>query len=313
MKTAFWIFLPFILPFTGCDQGPVYLGKPLQVWAEGFRAGEEATRQAAVDAMVSIGKPAVPYLVEYTASSDDADRVWATRSLIRLGEEGRQKVHEACEAGDVAARISYAEAMIREKFRLDLAVQLIGSSFGETEDWPFRLQGIKALGLLGHDAGAAAPGLAKMLTNPNDEARSQAAYALARIGPTAASATPALIVALHDKIARVREASAYALGEIGTSAAAAIPALQAALSDANAKVRHQATLALQRIAGETTAGDGSSRSPVAKSSGRSATAKTARRAPAQKPAALNKGPRQRESCRIEDSSTRTLTRQAPAG
>ena len=92
-------------------------------------------------------------------------------------------------------------------------------------------------------AAAAAPGLAKSLSDPDPRVRSLAAVALGVMGPKALAGVPALIAALGDPAAYVRAPVADALGSIGPSAKSAVPALTARL-----KVADEQTYVLRSMA-----------------------------------------------------------------
>jgi HEAT repeat protein len=145
-----------------------------------------------------------------------------------------------------------------------------------------RLAAIKQLGSWGTAASLAAPDLAQMLTDNNEEIANQAALALAEIGPAAvkelvkAAKPPALASvrqrallalskmgpdakealstlreALQDRHTPCRSLAAIALGELGADAKAAIPELSKALGDNDEGVRKQAAIALANIGPES--------------------------------------------------------------
>jgi len=81
-----------------------------------------------------------------------------------------------------------------------------------------RLDGISRIGSM-KDAAAAVPSLIRLLNDPDDYIRSNAAWAIGRIGKDVKAAVPFLIDALNDGCCDVRQFAATALGEIGDSSA----------------------------------------------------------------------------------------------
>ncbi|MDW8308068.1 MAG: HEAT repeat domain-containing protein, partial [Verrucomicrobiales bacterium] len=102
----------------------------------------------------------------------------------------------------------------------------------------------RGLGLLGTNAAAAAPELARALRDPQGRIRQEAALALLRIGP---AAVPHLTDALRDGSPQVRQAAAFALGEIGPAARAAVPMLAHRLGDGDEWVRRTCAGTLARL------------------------------------------------------------------
>jgi len=110
-----------------------------------------------------------------------------------------------------------------------------------------QLLSLKALGVLGADAGAAIPAIAPMLKNPDAEIRAQAARVLSRHGPASAAAVPLLAANLaHEKPFVARE-SARALAAVGPGAAPAVPALRAAVKRRERGVPEDSVAALGAI------------------------------------------------------------------
>jgi HEAT repeat protein len=101
-----------------------------------------------------------------------------------------------------------------------------------------------ALGRIGPAAKDAAPGLAKLLTDPEADVQGAAASALVDIG---AAAVPELTKLLKDPEAGVRRFAASILGRIGPAAKDAAPELAKLLTGPDADVRRAAAVALGRI------------------------------------------------------------------
>lgn len=110
-----------------------------------------------------------------------------------------------------------------------------------------RLEAGHALVQMESDAKAVAPALATVLSDPDDEIRSQAIEALRAIGPGAARAVPALTRVLDDSSARVRLGAASALFAIDPKNALTVPRLVAGLREKDARTRWIATTELERV------------------------------------------------------------------
>jgi HEAT repeat protein len=93
----------------------------------------------------------------------------------------------------------------------------------------------------------AAPELAKLLRDRNEDTRLISAITLGRMGTEAMEAVPALIEALKDSSTHVRGSAAFALGETHTPSAACVEALTSLLDDGNRDVRAAASDALKRL------------------------------------------------------------------
>ena len=106
------------------------------------------------------------------------------------------------------------------------------------------IAGAKGLGIIGPEASAAVPALARALHSPVREVSLEAATALGRIGPVS---VPPLIKALSDKDPEVRHLAAFSLGEIGPAARAAVPHLVPLLAENNESLRSSTAYSLSRI------------------------------------------------------------------
>jgi HEAT repeat protein len=99
-------------------------------------------------------------------------------------------------------------------------------------DQKVRHRAIYALGMMGEDAGEAAPSLAAiMLDDPDSDIRSAAALALSKMAPASRSVVPALARALDDDDALVRMNAANALLRLRRDARPAVPALIQAMRE----------------------------------------------------------------------------------
>ena len=184
-----------------------FRGRSYQEWARRAQAGDPT----AIEALKAAGSRAVPKLSEVLLAHDTAFRkkVWFWQTQLPPRER------------EIAWRkIGYPDAVTR---RESAAV---------------------ALGIIGKEAGAAAPMLVTALSDSEGAVRWNAATAIGRIG---GDGEELLERCLQDADVEVRHAAAYALGQIGAKAEPAIPFLIRALGDANEQVRNSASEALSRI------------------------------------------------------------------
>jgi HEAT repeat protein len=159
------------------------------------------------NALVTIGKPAIPAL---SAALKDSDRGVRRRAAEALGE-----------IGHVSAVPILIEALKDGSKHVRLRAKASNSGV--------RQQAAKALGKIGHVS--AVPALIEALKDGGEHVRSRAAEALGAIGDD--TAVPALIVALKDSDEYVRKRATEALVKIGKPA---VPALIAALKNGNKHV-----------------------------------------------------------------------------
>jgi HEAT repeat protein len=177
----------------------------------------------------------------------------ALRALGKIGPGARIAVPELnrmLKDKNPVLRIVGAMALLEvgeTKAGLPLIVRLLESGTG-LEKWAIWDMTLSRIGPKGK---AAAPLVAELLKNENDEVRTWASVVHGQMGPDAVAAVPALIAALKDGNDQTREGAAEVLGQIGPSARAALPSLLAALKDRNEKVRELAAAALHKIDPQT--------------------------------------------------------------
>lgn len=98
-----------------------------------------------------------------------------------------------------------------------------------------RLAAVEALGVIGPPAAIATPALIRVLDDPDESLRREAAVALGRMGATAAAAAePLALVVVRDERPAVRDAAAHALGQIGPAGAGEMIELLLRSEDAEA-------------------------------------------------------------------------------
>jgi HEAT repeat protein len=198
------LVLTAILVFGWRTHNIVYRGKSLQVWcSQAYNRDPEA-----VAALKELGPKAVPALVDLLKTQD---AVWRNRVRFR--------------AQSLPRKMRY---FVLDKVKMPLSVQV-------------RAEAAHALGIIGPDAKAAAPALAKALHDRESIVCWEAARSLGLLGE---SSMPALITALRDSDPVVRHCAAYAVGEAGPSGLAAVPALISSLLDTNEQVCSSAAYSL---------------------------------------------------------------------
>jgi HEAT repeat protein len=102
----------------------------------------------------------------------------------------------------------------------------------ETGDVAQRKRAIYAVGVIGPDAHAAVPVLARIMVEDDDpRLRHEAAFTLSKLAPATRTAVAELSGALQDDEPVVRFNAARALYKLGVEARSAVPALIAALDD----------------------------------------------------------------------------------
>lgn len=201
----------------------------------GVPAPRPMVADAALDALVAIGKPATKALIERAEMGRAVSaRRRALRALARIGPPGA----EAAERLQRLAR--------------------------EAKDEWVRYASLEAAVAVGKDRDETIAFVRTMIPDKSNEIRGLAIRSLGLMGPRAASHTKTLIAALGDKAVRsralapdaigiraIRYDAAEALGRVGKPARDAVEPLRQMLrSDENREVRAAAALALYRINGE---------------------------------------------------------------
>jgi HEAT repeat protein len=194
-------------------------------------------------AVVELGTPAVPHLIQALGDRDRDVRKAACRALGAIGD--RQAVPPLIQAlRDWYVREAACEALgaIGDRQAVPHLIQALGDGNSVAfMDWDrdVRKAACWALGEIGDRQ--AVPPLIQALRDWNRDVRAAACWALVKIG---APAVPHLIQALGDGNEDVRAAACWALVKIG---APAVPHLIQALGDGNEDVRAAACWALVKI------------------------------------------------------------------
>ena len=197
----------------GLPPGAALADEPAALVAK-LRSPSPAERLAAEKALIELGAPAVPALVEMLQAREADPRASAAYVLGMIGAK-------AGAAGPALGRLARS---------------------GPT---PVRIAACVALGQIGPAAPDATAALAAALGCPEMGVRRAAVWALQQIGPPA---VPELLKNLTHDSATMRGWSAHALREIGGGAKDAVDALVRLLrTEADWSVRREAVLALGQL------------------------------------------------------------------
>jgi HEAT repeat protein len=232
------------------------------IWERVLADADETTVHHALDALASIGAPAVPRLtaalkhehlraeIIYVLGHIGPAAAPATAALAKLIDDKNARVaHEAVLAlGAIGPGAKEAvPALIR--------------ALEQPEDKESNFCAIACcLGKIGPDAAAAQPVLLERVKSTDTQLALMSAWALAQICPASADAAaktvPVLTAGLALDLAEDRELAAEALGRLGPLAKDAAAALQKAAADPDKVVREAAAQALAAV-GQPAAGTAS--------------------------------------------------------
>jgi HEAT repeat protein len=227
----------------------------IPILEKALRNADTKTVHHALDALASLGAPAVPRLVEllnqqkplrvqlaYTLGQMGPAAAPATESLAKL--VGDEDVNLSTEAVLALSKIGPAAKG---------AVPALSAAL-QKEKCPNAHAIIYALGKIGPSSASAEPLLQKALGSKDSSLAVVAAWAITQIEPrsaqTAAKVVPVLVTGLSDSLPESRKAAAEALGDLGPLARQALPALQKATKDDAKSVREAAEKALQSVSGQ---------------------------------------------------------------
>ncbi len=181
-----------------------------------IRAADKESLSYALEALESLGPPAVPILID--ALRYQSVRPLAASILGRMGPVAKE------------ATPALAEIVSKDK------------------DVRARCAALLALGGIGPGAAVAASTAADALGDPEERVRYSACYALGKMGSAAVTSVPALQKRLNDKDPTVAMAAAWALAKIDPQcpeATQSVPVLMRGLVDPEPRVRLEAAIALR--------------------------------------------------------------------
>ncbi len=248
--------LLWLLFFSGPPE-PVYQGKRLSAWLEGY-AGQigtvrDVTTEEADNAVRHIGTNAIPTLLRRLRARDSAlthllHDLAMSQSFVRIRYFPAVNRHEQAV---MAFKVLGAEA--RD------AVPELTRIFEENISLDSRFSTAEALGAISPDAKVALPALVKVAadTNAADEvARLVRLCVIETLGQIQAEpelVVPALTKALNDPDSRFRKEAAAPLGRFGPVAKPAVPVLFKILEHQDWTTRHAAAAAIKQIDPEAAA------------------------------------------------------------
>jgi HEAT repeat protein len=156
--------LGLVLALAGCGRGDAP-PDPAALVAD-LTSGDEKKSGAARLALISVGEPATPALVDLLRNGSPRERVLGATTLWGMGARGAA------------------------------AVPALADALGD-DDPELRLASAMALENMGPVARGAAPALADALDDPEQSVRQAAVKALGAMGPAASPALPALEAAIQ--------------------------------------------------------------------------------------------------------------------
>ena len=245
---------------------PKYEEKTIAEWIELLKVDDLTRRDAARAALIRIGVPAVPSLMELLKSNDDTARHWASATLSFLSPTSKGAAPALAELlADSNPDVRHAAGGVLWHLHSEAkaAVPILRELL-RNKDREIRLAALSALGAIGRDAGAASPDVMRLLGDHDAGVRSSAALIIGNIRCESDKAVPALLeTMIKDKDSNVRSVAALALGDFGVEAKTATPPLTKALDDENIDMRTRAALALGRIGGAIAQAGGDSKPMIA--------------------------------------------------
>ena len=240
---------------------------------------ERWVADAAADALVTIGEPAIPALVAGLAVDCNDSPALTVGALSEIGppavvalthalRDGRPRVVALAvdalggigraAASAVPAIIALGDSSDRSlRYTIVLALKRVDPARGlpvfirfVSDSEPIVCNAaIEAIAELGPGARSTERALDEALQHQSSETRAIAAGALGAIGAHSATTVSALRLCLRDPAASVREWSARSLGTMGASARAAIPDIEGMLGDPDQRTRQAARTALEALRG----------------------------------------------------------------
>jgi HEAT repeat protein len=187
--------------------------------AEGWGELEIRVLSFAAEALIELGRPAVPALIEKLDDDNPELREAVLLIFAEMGPEAEEAVLPV--------------------------VRRLGDQ--EEPEEEVRRTAARALGSIGPAAAPAVPALSEAMNNDAERVRWAAAAALAELGPRVEGTVAALVAALKHEDAKQRWIGGYGLRNMGPGAAGAIPDLVQALADRSENVRYYAAITLGRI------------------------------------------------------------------
>jgi HEAT repeat protein len=223
------------------------------LWEKAFESMDETTARHALDALASLGAPAVPRLIN--ALKYEGLRGGVADVLGHIGPPAAPATMAlagllADKSPEIVHQATLALANIGPGAK-EAVPDLIKSLQEGADTTSAATDAAYALGRIGPQAAAAEPALSKLLKNSDQTLALVSAWALTQIRPAsadvAAKTLPVLIAGLSSPQPISRQSAAEALANLGPLAKSAVPALQKAAADKDKNVSATAAKALAAI------------------------------------------------------------------
>ncbi len=232
------------------EREPIYEGKPLSVWLQGYdSAKNQVAWQKTDEALRQIGTSAIPTLLVMLRRSDSAP--WKRKFLDLAYKQHWIKFNHI-----IAWRQNWwaANAFAALGADASAAVPDLINLYETPVSSPSQRYTAMALGKIGPAAKMAIPSLLRTVsTSTEEEVRASAVFALGGIHAEPERVVSVLIKCLGDPSIEVRSEAAEGLGNFGENAKPAVPALVVLLQSPNQDVMNRAKAALLRIDAEAAA------------------------------------------------------------
>ncbi len=193
---------------------PTTLSAEAEGWVQTMLTAEDTdARIAAHNKLAALGKAVVPRMIQVldADSGNEGTGAWAAEVLILLGPAAAPAAEalaqQLMETTECNATTSTALGAIG-KPAVPHLMRALSSAHPESRKWA-----ADALGKLAEHAGAAVPGVVKLLEDPDEDVRGAAVFALRDFGPQAhPAATPKLLEMLgsDDEVIRADVVDALA-------------------------------------------------------------------------------------------------------
>ena len=195
---------------------PIYRGKSIRYWIRLLADCDYDVASSGVDALKTIGSPAIPYIVQASLAGNETvlgnvSNMWVTFFLINP------------DAGAVA---------------LPHFVNAVKHSNPSLRNWA-----VDGMGHIGPAALSALPLIKIAINDPDPSTSYNAVRAMGRVGRSAA--VPILVKLMNHQ--KLRTVAVLALRQLETAASSAVPALIEHLNDADESFRQSVVKALEVI------------------------------------------------------------------
>jgi putative membrane-bound dehydrogenase-like protein len=250
----------FVTSFPGAPSNAIVYGFKLKEDGAGFALeSDRELVQGILTVGVRFGPDGALYLADWIDGweAKNKGRIWKVDSVKGAADPMRAEVKkliaekfDSKTATDVVALLRHVDMRIRQKAQFELVrradIASLTAAASDPANKLARIHGIWGIAQLARKNDQHAAALVKLLTDPDNEIRAQAAKMIGDM--RYARASDQLLPLLKDKAPRVRFFAAEALGRIQYKPAVApIVEMLAANDDKDALLRHAGSLALSRI------------------------------------------------------------------